>query len=133
MINSSCLGYKPTRVCVLLCSIDPRVRKIRNEASSCSGIFFCILCVYFVASSPSSPLPHLLDRHRKLVRRSAIPACSCPGPVWCPWGSIGELEVPPNETPELMTFHPHNTNVLHSITYAKSPYAPDRSNLGQKN
>jgi len=26
-------------VCVLICFIDPRVRKIRNEASSCPGIF----------------------------------------------------------------------------------------------
>jgi len=62
---------------VLLCFIDPRVRKIRNEASSCPGIFCTTLRVYHVASSPSSPLPHLLDRHRKLVGSSAIPARSC--------------------------------------------------------
>jgi len=68
-------------VCVLLCFIDPRVRKIRNEASSCPGIFSRTLRFYYVASSPGSPLPHLLDGHRKLVGRSAIPARSCPGPV----------------------------------------------------
>ena len=38
--------------CVLLCFIDPRVRKIRNEASSCLGIFSRTLCFYYVASSP---------------------------------------------------------------------------------
>ena len=66
---------------VLLCFIDPRVRKIRNEASSCPGIFSRTLRFYYVASSTGSPLPHLLDGHRKLVGRSAIPAWSlqCPG------------------------------------------------------
>ena len=120
---------------VLLCFIDPRVRKIRNETSSCPGIFASTLRFYDVASSPGSPLPHLLDGHRKLVGCSAIPArsCPCPGPVRYPWGSIIELEVPPDDTPGLMTLHPHNTNVLQSITYAKSPYPPDRSNPGQKN
>jgi len=52
---------------VLLCFIDPRVRKIRNEASSCPGIFSRTLRLYYVASSPGSPLSHLLDGHRKLV------------------------------------------------------------------
>jgi len=61
-------------VCVLLCFIDPRVKKIRNEASNCPGIFSRTLRFYYVASSPGSPLPHLLDGHRKLVGRSAIPA-----------------------------------------------------------
>jgi len=60
-------------VAVLLCFIDPRVRRIRSEASSCPGIFSGTLRFYYVASSPGSPLPHLLDGHRKLVRRSAIP------------------------------------------------------------
>ena len=121
---------------VLLCFIDPRVRKIRNEpeASGCPGIFSSTRRFYYVASSLSSPLPHLLDRHKKLVGCSAIPDRSCPGPVWYPWGSIRELEVPPDETPRLMTLHPHNTNVLQSITpYAKSPNPPERSNPGQKN
>jgi len=59
------------------CFINPRVRKIRNEASSCPGIFSRTLRVYYVASSPGSPLTHLLDRHRKLVGCSAIPARSC--------------------------------------------------------
>jgi len=27
-----------------------------------------------------------------------------------------ELKVPPDQTPGLMTLHPHNTNVLQSIT-----------------
>jgi len=57
---------------------------------------------------------------------------SLAGPVWYPWGSILELEVPPNQTPGLITLHPHNTNVFQSITYAKSPYPPGRSNPGQK-
>ena len=37
---------------MLLCFIDPRVRKIRNEASSCPGIFSRTLRFYYVASSP---------------------------------------------------------------------------------
>jgi len=83
---------------VLLCFIIPRVRKIGNETSSYPGIFSRTLHFYYVASSPGSPLPHLLDGHRKLVGSSAIPARSCPGPVWYHWGSIVELEVPPDET-----------------------------------
>ena len=117
----------------LLCFINPRVRKIRNETSSFPGIFSRTLIFFYVTSSPGSPLPHLLDGHRKLVGSSAIPARSCPGPIQHHWGSIVELEVPPDETPGLMTLHPHNTNVLQSITYAKSPYSFDRTNLGQKN
>jgi len=97
---------------VLLCFIDPRVRKTRKEASSCPGIFSRTLRFYYVASSPGSPLPHLLDGHRKLVGSSAIPARSWPGPVWYHWGSIVELGVPPDKTPGLMTPHPHNTNVF---------------------
>jgi len=38
--------------CVLLCCIDPRVRKIRNGTSSCPGIFSRTLRFYNVASSP---------------------------------------------------------------------------------
>ena len=85
---------------------------------------------YYVASSPGSPLPHLLDGHRKLVGCRGIPARPCPGPVRYPWGSIVELEVPPDKTPWLMTLHPYNTTVLQSTTYAKSPYPPDRSKSG---
>ena len=120
--------------CVLLCFIDPRVNKIRNQASSCPGIFSRTLRFYCVASSPSSPLPHLLDGHRKLVGRSAIPARSCPGPVRYHWGSIVKLKVtvPPDGTPGLTTLHPHSTIVLQSITYAKSPYPPNKSNSGPK-
>jgi len=46
---------------VLLCLIDPRVRKIRNEISSYPGIF-----PGTVRSVASSPLSQLLDGHRKL-------------------------------------------------------------------
>jgi len=67
--------------CVLLCFIDPRVRKIRNEASSCLGIFSRPLRFYYIVSSLGSPLPHLLDGHRKRVGSSVLPARSCPGPV----------------------------------------------------
>jgi len=96
-------------------------------------------------SPPVHPSPIFLTDTEKLVGCSVIPARSCPGPVWYPWGSIEELEMPPGETPGLMTFHPHNTNILQSVTYDKSsyllqsvtydksPYLPDRSNPGQEN
>jgi len=135
-ISVQCTHSACQKLCfvdVLLCFIDPRVRKMINEAFSCLGIFSRTLRFYYVASSPSSPLPHLLDGHRKLVGRSAIPARSCPGPVWYHWRSIVELVVSPDETPELMTLQPHNTIVLQSITYAISLYPPDTSNSGQKN
>jgi len=51
-----------------------QVPRARNKASSCPRMFSRTLCFYYVASSPGSPLPHLLDGHRKLVGRSAIPA-----------------------------------------------------------
>jgi len=47
----------------------------------------------YVASCPGSPLPHLLDGHKKLVGCSAIPVRSCPGPGRYTWGRIVELEV----------------------------------------
>jgi len=77
--------YKAMSRCVLLCFIDPRLRNIKNKASSCPGIFSRTLHFY-VASSPGSLLPYLLDGLRKLVGRSAIPARSCPGPVRYHWG-----------------------------------------------
>ena len=40
--------------CMLLCFIDPRVRKIRNEASSCLGIFSRTLGFWLAASGVSS-------------------------------------------------------------------------------
>ena len=52
--------------------MNPRVRKIRNEASSCLGIFSRTLRFYYVASSPGSPIPHLLDEHRKRVGCSVV-------------------------------------------------------------
>ena len=54
--------------------------RARNEACSYPGIFSITLRFYYVASSPGSPFPHLLDGHRKLVGSCAIPARSCPGP-----------------------------------------------------
>jgi len=64
------------------------------------------LCFYCVASSPGSPLPYILDGHRKLVGSSAIPTSSCPRPSWYPWGSIVGWEVPPDESSGLITLHP---------------------------
>ena len=58
--------YSSSILSVLLCFIDPRVRKIRIEASSCPGIFSRTLRFYYVASSPGSPLLYLLDGHWKL-------------------------------------------------------------------
>ena len=55
---------------------------------------------------------------RKRVGRSAIPARSCPGPVRYHWGSIAELEVPPDETPELMTLQ-CVTNITSYIHWSK--------------
>jgi len=107
---------------MLSCFIDPRVRKIRNEVSSCPGIFSRTLRFYYVANSPGSHLSHLLDGHRKLVGCSGIPARSCPGPVRYYRGSIVELEVSPDETPGLKTLHPYNTNVLQSITWNSHMY-----------
>jgi len=69
---------------VLLCFIHQRVRKIRNKASSCAGIFSKTFRFHYVARSPSSPLPHLLNGHRELVGYSAIPTSSCAGPVQYP-------------------------------------------------
>ena len=45
---------------VLLCFIDPRVRKIRNKASSCPGIFSRTLRCYYFAAPPVRPSPIFL-------------------------------------------------------------------------
>jgi len=66
---------------VLLCFIDPRVGKIKNDASCCPGIFSSTLSLYYVASSPGFPLPHLVDGRRDIVGCSVISSISCPGPV----------------------------------------------------
>jgi len=50
--RKSILRLPPWEGSVLLCFIDPRVRKIRKEASSCPGIFSRTLRFYYVASSP---------------------------------------------------------------------------------
>jgi len=53
---------------VLLCSnntfVDPRVRKIRNEASSCR----CLLLLEYITRSPGSPFPYF--RISKMRRSS---------------------------------------------------------------
>jgi len=57
---------------------------------------------HYVASSQGSPLPHpsfFLDKHRDIERCSAIQESACPGLVGYDWGSIVELDVPPDETP----------------------------------
>jgi len=114
---------------------EKKTRRNSGPTPLARGVFCFPSSLPFFSSSPFSPLPHFLDGNTKLVGCSAISARSCPGPVRYPWGSIVELAVPPDETPRLMTqaLHPHNTNVLQSITYAKSPYPPDRSNTGHKN
>ena len=53
--------------CVLLCFINSRVRKIKNEASSCLGIFSRTLRFYIVASSPGAPLPLFLTDTENLL------------------------------------------------------------------
>ena len=74
-------------VSVLFCFIDPRVRKIRNEASSCIGFFSRTLRCYYVAGSPGSPLNHLLDRYR----------------VWCfVWLNLTKEPPPPGEVSYLL-------------------------------
>jgi len=97
-------------------SVIGALKAAGNETSSFPRIFPRTFR-FNVASSPGSPLTHLLDGHGDIVGCCAIPASSCPGPVQYPWGSIIELKVPPDETPGLMTLHPHNTNVLQNITY----------------
>ena len=79
---------------------------IVSSSILCSCLLLCILLCF-----PGSRLPHLLDGHRDIVGCTASPASSCPGPVRYRWASIVELEVPPDETPGLMTLHLHNTNV----------------------
>jgi len=58
---------------VLLCFIDPRVRKIRNEASSCPVIFSRTLRFYNVASSPSSPSSRLYYSFDKGPTYNSVP------------------------------------------------------------
>jgi len=116
---------------VLLCFIDPRVRKIRNEASSSPGIFSRTLHFYYVASSPGSPLPDL-DGHRLLLYRVQSNKFMPKACLVSLGNIITELEVPSDEAPGLMTLYHHDTNVLQSTTSAKSPYPPDIPNFGTK-
>jgi len=62
---------------VLLCFIDPRVRKIRNEASSCPGIFSRTLRFYYVASSPVCCFV-LLNRYWGIVTVTGYPRVNRP-------------------------------------------------------
>jgi len=85
------------------------------------------LFVFDVASSPGSRLPHLLDGHRKLVGSSVNLVRSCPGPVRYHWGSIVELEVPPDErqdwrhsTPTTPTYY-KSSHMLNHHTHPKDP------------
>ena len=50
-------------MCVLLCFIDPRVKKIRNKASSCPGIFSRTVCLERAASG-GAIAPEPAARHR---------------------------------------------------------------------
>jgi len=50
---------------VLHCFINPRVRKIRNESSSCPAIFSRTLRFYYIASSPGSVMLLRSHVHRK--------------------------------------------------------------------
>ena len=60
-----------------ICFIDPRVRKIKNEASNCPGIFSRTPRFYDVDScSPGSPLP----RHFSEIFHSRI-SSSCSWPI----------------------------------------------------
>jgi len=115
---------------VLLCFIDPRVRKIRNEAPVALESFTVLFSFSLSLAPPVHPSPIFLTDTENLY-----------DPVYSSKVMPRTIsvflekyrEVPPDETSGLMTLHPHSTNVLHSITCAKSPYLPDRSNLGQKN
>jgi len=52
-------------------------RRITNKAFSCPGIFSRTLRFYYVARSPSSPLPHLPDGHRKLAESRVQQGVGC--------------------------------------------------------
>jgi len=95
---------------------------LTSFVSSFPGIFSRSLRFFYVASSPCSSLPHLLDRHRKLVGSSAIPARSCPGPVRYHWRSIVELEVPPRNTRIDDTPPPQHQRITkHHVCYFTIP------------
>ena len=52
------------------------MRKIRNEASSCLGIFFRTLHFYYVVGSPRGVLLCFIDPRVRKIRNEAS---SCPG------------------------------------------------------
>jgi len=84
--------------------------------------------------SPGSPLPHLLDGHRKLLGCSAISTRLCPGPVRYHWAGIVELQVSPDETPGLMTFNPTTptyykaSRMLNHHTHPTDPIRAKKTN-----
>jgi len=74
----------------------------------------------YVARSPGSPLPHLLDGHSKHVGCSAIPARSCPGPVLYPWkyrrdGSASRRNARIDDTSKASSSSPNNQLSLTSL------------------
>jgi len=79
-----------SRASVLFCFIDPRVRKIRNEASSCPGIFSGTLRYGRAArGGAKANAPEPAARHRGRTRVSQILTALCP--VFSLFSEIGRL------------------------------------------
>jgi len=75
--RSSLLGALQSlrpQMSVLLCCINPRVRKIRNEASSCPGIFSRTPRFHYVDSSPGARVEWrgLTIRGGNLIHRKVV-------------------------------------------------------------
>jgi len=70
-------------MCVLLCFIDPRVTKIRNEASSCPGVFYRTL--HFAPLVLPSRI-FMMNTHPGRIECN--PTRSCPRPVGYHWENI---------------------------------------------
>ena len=116
LIWISWFSYFRKTVCVLLCFIDQRVRKIRNEASSCPDIFSRTLRFYYVASSPGSVFLSkrqkfwhqflgklTFEQHFRLLHLSFLPARvqrQFSAKVLChPWHLICTLYTPKERLP----------------------------------
>ena len=73
-------SISPTSYCVSLCSIDPRVRKIRNEASRCPGIFSRISAftmslappVRFFVKTDFPAYPQISNFHQREGKKQSI-------------------------------------------------------------
>ena len=100
-------------------SSDPQ--DCKNFGTNCLKVEFLlktdIVCLF-------ASLLNLHARHRGLAGYSAIQQDHAQGLFSIVGEVSSELEVPPNETPRLMTLQHHDTIVLQSITSAKSPYPP---------